>query len=75
LDQLSSNADEKSASLAEDGVIFESITIGNQVRISAIDTRAGVEVSLMGPAQADARLLQQHALQKLRYRLQKQGDA
>ena len=52
--------------MAEPGeheVYFEFIAIGNAVKVTAIDSRTGVEVSAMGPASAAQADLQQLALQ------------
>ena len=54
-------------------VYFEFVTIGRQVKVSAIDAATGTEVSVMGPATASQADLQRLALQKLRTRLNTGG--
>ncbi len=61
--------------MAEPGehkVYFEFTAIGNAVKVTAIDSVTGIEVSAMGPASAAQADLQQLALQKLRLRLQRE---
>jgi len=61
--------------MAEPGeheVYFEFTAIGNAVKVTAIDSRTGIEVSTMGPASAAQADLQQLALQKLRQRLKRE---
>ena len=61
--------------MAEHGeheVYFEFTAIGNVVKVTAIDSRTGIEVSTMGPASAAQADLQQLALQKLRLRLKRE---
>jgi hypothetical protein len=53
-------------------VYFEFTVIGNAVKVTAIDSLTGIEVSTMGPASAAQADLQQLALQKLKARLKKQ---
>ena len=53
-------------------VYFEFTVIGNAVKVTAIDSLTGIEVSAMGPASAAQADLQQLALQKLKARLKKQ---
>lgn len=49
------------------GVIFEFITIGAYVKVSAIDTATGTEVSIVGnPASGEA-MLRRTALRKLQF--------
>lgn len=52
------------------GVIFEFIPLGNAVKVSAVDTATGVEVSIVGPANAPRDHLETVALKKLRWRLE-----
>jgi hypothetical protein len=56
----------------EHEVYFEFTVIGNAVKVTAIDSRTGIEVSAMGPASAAQADLQQLALQKLRLRLKRE---
>jgi hypothetical protein len=61
--------------MAEQGereVYFEFTTIGNVVKVTAIDSVTGIEVSAMGPASAAQADLQQLALQKLKLRLKRE---
>jgi len=46
-------------------VYFELITIGNSVKVSAIDAATGTEVSIAGPRNASQKELERIALQKL----------
>jgi hypothetical protein len=52
-----------------DGVYFEFTPIGTSVKVAAIDTTTGIEVSVIGAARASQADLQQLALQKLKLRL------
>ena len=61
--------------MAEHGehkVYFEFTAIGNAVKVTAIDSVTGIEVSAMGPASAAQADLQQLALQKLKLRLKRE---
>jgi len=60
------------AESGEHAVYFEFTAIGNAVKVTAIDSRTGIEVSTMGPASAAQADLQQLALQKLRQRLKRE---
>jgi hypothetical protein len=53
-------------------VYFEFITVGNAVKVTAIDSLTGIEISTMGPANAAQADLKQLALQKLRARLKRE---
>jgi hypothetical protein len=53
-------------------VYFEFVAIGNVVKVTAIDSLTGTEVSAMGPASAAQSDLQQLALQKLKMRLKRE---
>jgi hypothetical protein len=53
-------------------VYFEFITVGNAVKVTAIDSLTGIEVSAMGPASATQMDLKQLALQKLKARLKRE---
>jgi hypothetical protein len=53
-------------------VYFEFVAIGNVVKVTAIDSATGIEVSAMGPASAAQADLQQLALQKLKARIKRQ---
>lgn len=54
-------------------VYFEFIAIGKAVKVTAIDSLTGIEVSIMGPAKAAQADLKQVALQKLRARLRRES--
>jgi hypothetical protein len=53
-------------------VYFEFVAIGNVVKVTAIDSQTGIEVSAMGPARSSQADLQQLALQKLKARLRRE---
>ena len=57
---------------AEREVYFEFIAIGNAVKVTAIDSLTGIEVSAMGPVSASQADLRQLALQKLKRRLKRE---
>jgi precorrin-6B methylase 2 len=50
-------------------VYFEFIRVGAAMRVSAIDGRTGIEVTVMGPAHAAQSDLERLALAKLKRRL------
>lgn len=53
------------------GVIFEFTQIGKCIKVVAIDTTTGLEVTIMGPKAASQAYLERTALAKLRYVLNK----
>ena len=53
-------------------VYFEFVAIGDALRVTAIDSLTGIEVSAMGPVGAAEADLQQLALQKLKMRLKRE---
>jgi hypothetical protein len=56
-------------------VLFEFVQVGASVKVIAIDPASGVEVSIVGSARLTRYSLQQAALRKLRYMLEKRrGD-
>ena len=60
--------------MAEPGereVYFEFTAIGKVVKVTAIDSLTGIEVSAMGPSSASQADLQQLAVQKLKARLKR----
>jgi hypothetical protein len=59
---------------ADPEVYFEFTAIGNAVKVTAIDSLTGTEVSAMGPASASQADLQQLAMQKLKARLRRAGQ-
>jgi hypothetical protein len=52
-------------------VYFEFTAIGSVVKVAAIDAQTGLEVAVMGPANAARADLERLALQKLKARLAK----
>lgn len=48
-------------------VYFEFRTIGNFVRVSAIDARSNTEISMIGDAHVGEETLKRMAMRKLRY--------
>ncbi|WP_337995540.1 DUF6898 family protein [Oleispirillum naphthae] len=56
-------------------VLFEFVQVGNAVKVSAIDSASGVEVSIVGSASLSRYTLQQAALRKLQYVLKKRQKA
>lgn len=52
-------------------VIFEFLTIGSVVKVTAIDTTTLTEVSIQGPASAGETVLKTQALRRLEYVLRK----
>jgi hypothetical protein len=61
---------------AEHGdVIFEFSAIGNSVKVCAVDSRSGTEVSIVGPVNAGEQALRNNAMAKLRYVLEKKNTA
>ena len=56
----------------EHGVIFEFISIGGYVKVSAVDTRSGTEVSIVGDPRRGEAALRRVALRKLESQIQKQ---
>jgi hypothetical protein len=53
-------------------VYFEFVAIGNVVKVTAIDSVTGTEVSAMGPTSASQADLRQLALQKLKARIKRE---
>jgi hypothetical protein len=56
-------------------IYVEFIVQGAFVKATAIDSKTGKEVSIIGPATASRADLSQAALRKLEYVLKKQNDA
>ena len=52
-------------------VLFEFRRIGTSVKVSAVDAKTGIEVSIVGSASAPQEMLRRTALAKLRYVLEK----
>lgn len=64
------------ASGADDGegdVLLEFLRLGATVKVTAIDPRSLVEVSIVGPSSAGEAALRRVAIDKLRYVLKRQG--
>lgn len=53
--------------MTQRSVIFEFTTIGNSVKVTAIDAETLVEVSIVGPARAPQAHLRAAAVSKLNY--------
>jgi len=58
----------------EHGVIFEFITVGNYVKVSAVDTLTGTEVSIVGDPKRGERALRDTALRKLKMVMKKRAE-
>ncbi len=54
-------------------VIIEFHSIGNAVKVTAMDTRTLTEVSIQGPATANEAILKRNAIKRLEYVLKKKG--
>ena len=54
-------------------VYFEFTPVGSVVRVAAIDSATGIEVTVMGPANTPQAHLERLALQKLKARLAREG--
>lgn len=52
-------------------VLFEFKRIGNAVKVTAIDAATGTEVSLQAPASLSKKTLENNAIAKLRYVMNK----
>ena len=55
----------------DQSVIFEFTRIGASIKVAAVDSATGTEVSIVGPASAGETVLRQTALRKLQYMLTK----
>lgn len=55
---------------AAGSIYLEFYPVGNQVKVAAIDSSTGVEVSVFGPASASQEDLKQLAIRKLQRRLE-----
>ncbi len=56
------------------GAIIEMIGIGRYVKVTAVDTRTGIEASIVGDPRRGDRALRQTALRKLEYVLKKKAE-
>ncbi|MHA1524638.1 MAG: DUF6898 family protein [Alphaproteobacteria bacterium] len=55
----------------EGEVYIEFHSVGNVVKVSAVDAATGTEVSIMGPANTARAILERNALRKLAYVLKR----
>lgn len=55
----------------QDGYLIEFIQVGNAVKVSAVDPKTGLEVSIVGSPLMSRDQLSRAAVQKLEYRLAK----
>jgi hypothetical protein len=62
-----------SGKMSDRRVIFEFITVGNYVKVSAIDPVSLTEVSIVGNPASSEEVLKNTALRKLRYVMEKNG--
>ena len=54
-------------------IYFEHVVIGNAVKVSAVDSKSGTEVSISGPRSASQAELERVALQKLMRAMERSG--
>lgn len=59
--------------LSDREVIIEYKSVGNYVKVSAMDTASLTEISISGPATASEDTLKRNALKRLEYVLKKNG--
>lgn len=52
-------------------VLYELVTVGSYVKVTAIDPTSGLEVCIVGSPRAGERILKDTALKKLRHMLEK----
>lgn len=55
------------------GVIYEMIAVGRYVKVTAVDTRTGTEVSIVGDPRRGEHALRETAKRKLRYVMEKKS--
>lgn len=60
--------------IAGEGFLIEFLSVGNSVKVSAVDPVTGTEVSISGPPQYGERVLAMNAARKLRYVLKRQAE-
>ncbi len=60
--------------MAGQGAIIEFVAVGNSVKVSAIDERTGIEVSVICPKTATKQSMQELALKKLQRMLKKRSS-
>ncbi len=54
-------------------IIIEYFTVGQFVKVSAMDTKTLTEVTISGPVSAGEEMLRRNALKRLEYVLKKKG--
>ena len=54
-------------------IFVEFVVLGNSVKVTAIDPDSGLEVSVVGPANAPRNVLAEAARKKLEYMARKNG--
>jgi hypothetical protein len=54
-------------------ILFEFISMGNLVKVVAVDSKTGTEIVIQGPINAGQAALQRLAMQKMKYVLEKKG--
>ncbi|WP_321392043.1 DUF6898 family protein [Emcibacter sp.] len=59
-------------SVSDGDIIVEFVQVGNSVKVSAIDTRSGREVSIVGSPRTSQTELKRVAINKLKYVLSKE---
>ncbi len=52
--------------------LIEYVTVGNAVKVTAVDPNTGAEVSTIAPSYMDRKLMAQAAIRKLQYKIKKQ---
>jgi len=55
------------------GIIFEMVVVGRYVKVTAVDTRSGIEASIVGDPRRGEQALRNAAARKLRYVLEKKA--
>jgi len=64
-----------SADDKQEGYIVEYVSVGNSVKVTAIDPESLREVSIVGPKKATRKQLAKLAVRKLQYVLERDKDA
>ncbi len=59
---------------SDDEILIEMYQVGNSVKVSAIDIKTGVEVSIVGSPSVGEEMLRRNAVNKLRYVMRKRGE-
>lgn len=54
-------------------VYIEFHSVGNVMKVSAVDAATGIEVSIMGPANTSRAILEKNVLRKLDYVMKRQS--